>query len=300
MLRPFLLALLAALALPAAAQSAAINGFVRDASSGETLIQATVRVERDGAPVRGAATNVSGFYSLGDLEAGTVTVVASYIGFRTLRETVALEAGETVRLDLELQPEGVTSDEVVVEAQESIEEERAPGTTTVSIDLVEALPTVFEADLFRSIQLLPGVKASSDFSSALYIRGGSPDQTLILLDGTTVYNPTHFFGFFSTFNTDAIKDVRLYKGAYPSTYGGPPRVGRRRLQPRRQPERDARVADRRHPGEPRRPRGSRSWLGRPGVVLAQRAPLDVGAALERLARAARRGRHPGELSTSTT
>ena len=216
-----LLALLAALAVPAAAQSAAVNGFVRDAASGETLLQATVRVERDGGgPVRGAATNASGFYSLGDLEAGTVTVVASYIGFRALRETVVLEPGETVRLDLELEPDGVTSDEVIVEAEESIEEERAPGTTTVSIDLVEALPTVFEADLFRSIQLLPGVKASSDFSSALYIRGGSPDQTLILLDGTTVYNPTHFFGFFSTFNTDAIKDVRLYKGAYPSTYGG--------------------------------------------------------------------------------
>ena len=214
------LALLAALALEAAAQPAAINGFVRDASSGETLIQATVRVERDGQPTRGAATNVSGFYSLGDLEAGPATVVASYIGFRTLRETVVLEAGGTLRLDLELQPDGVTTDEVVVEAEEPIEEERAPGTQTVSIDLVEALPTVFEADLFRSIQLLPGVKASSDFSSALYIRGGSPDQTLILLDGTTVYNPTHFFGFFSTFNTDAIKDVRLYKGAYPSTYGG--------------------------------------------------------------------------------
>ncbi|MGB3544162.1 TonB-dependent receptor [Rubrivirga sp.] len=221
MIRLSFLALLAALAVPAVAQSAAINGFVRDASSGETLLQATVRVEREGdASIRGAATNASGFYSLGDLEPGTVTVVASYIGFRTRRETVVLEAGETVRLDLELQPDGVVSDEVVVEAQESIEEERAPGTTTVSIDLVEALPTVFEADLFRSIQLLPGVKASSDFSSALYIRGGSPDQTLILLDGTTVYNPTHFFGFFSTFNTDAIKDVRLYKGAYPSTYGG--------------------------------------------------------------------------------
>ncbi|MEM0960958.1 MAG: TonB-dependent receptor [Bacteroidota bacterium] len=202
---------------PAIAQTATLNGFVRDAASGETLLQATVRVEGTG---RGAATNVSGFYTLGNLEPGTVTIVASYIGYQSQRQTVVLAAGETVRLDIDLQPEGVITDEVVVEAEEPIEEERAPGTQTVSIDLVEALPTVFEADLFRSIQLLPGVKASSDFSSALYIRGGSPDQTLILLDGTTVYNPTHFFGFFSTFNTEAIKDVRLYKGAYPSTYGG--------------------------------------------------------------------------------
>ena len=213
--RLLLLALLATSA--ASAQPATLNGFVRDATSGETLIQATVRVDGTG---RGAATNVQGFYTLGDLDAGEVTVLVSYVGYETARETVTLAAGETRRLDLELTPDGLTSDEVVVEADEPIEEERAPGTQNVSIDLVEALPTVFEADLFRSIQLLPGVKASSDFSSALYIRGGSPDQTLILLDGTTVYNPTHFFGFFSTFNTEAIKDVRLYKGAYPSTYGG--------------------------------------------------------------------------------
>lgn len=212
-----LLLLVALAAAGAQAQPATLNGFVRDATSGETLLQATVRV--DGTS-RGAATNVQGFYTLGDLEPGAVTVVVSYVGYQTLRETVTLAPGETRRLDLELAPDGVTSDEVVVEAETPIEEERAPGTQTVSIDLVEALPTVFEADLFRSIQLLPGVKASSDFSSALYIRGGSPDQTLILLDGTTVYNPTHFFGFFSTFNTQAIKDVRLYKGAYPSTYGG--------------------------------------------------------------------------------
>ena len=212
-----LVALASTAASAQGAEPATVNGFVRDAVSGETLIQATVRVEGTG---RGAATNVQGFYTLGGLGAGEVALVASYVGYQTVRQTVALEAGQTLRLDLELTPEGLTSGEVVVEAEEPIEEERAPGTQNVSIDLVEALPTVFEADLFRSIQLLPGVKASSDFSSALYIRGGSPDQTLILLDGTTVYNPTHFFGFFSTFNTEAIKDVRLYKGAYPSTYGG--------------------------------------------------------------------------------
>ena len=217
---PLLAALAVALGVlgaDAQAQTATVNGFVRDGASGETLIQAAVRVEGGD---RGAATNVQGFYTLGGLAPGTVTLVASYIGYRTVRQTVTLAPGETLRLDLDLPPDGVVADEVVVEAEEPIEEERAPGVQNVSIDLVEALPTVFEADLFRSIQLLPGVKAANDFSSALYIRGGSPDQTLILLDGTTVYNPTHFFGFFSTFNTEAIKDVRLYKGAYPSTYGG--------------------------------------------------------------------------------
>jgi len=78
--------------------------------------------------------------------------------------------------------------------------------------MVKHLPSVLEADLFRAIQLLPGIKASSVFFSGLYIRGGSPDHTLILMDRTTVFNPTHFFGFFSTFNPDAIKDVRIFKG----------------------------------------------------------------------------------------
>ncbi len=192
-----------------------VNGFVRDASTGETLIQATVLLDSLG---RGAATNTQGFYTLGGLAPGTYTLRVSFVGFATVRRAVTVGAGEAVRVDVSLTPE--TLGEVVVTAEEPIEEERAPGLQTVPIRLVESLPSVFEADLFRSIQLLPGVKASSDFSSALYVRGGSPDQTLILLDGTTVYNPTHFFGFFSTFNTEAIKDARLYKGAYPSQFGG--------------------------------------------------------------------------------
>ena len=202
----------------ALAQTATLNGFIRDADSGETLIQATVLVS--GPVERGAATNTQGFYTLAALPAGAYAVTTSYVGYRTQRDTVELATGETLRFDVDLQPEGVAGAEVTVEAEDPIEEERAVGVQEVSIKLVEELPTVFEKDLFRSIQLLPGVKSSSDFSSKLYIRGGSPDQTLILLDGTTVYNPTHFFGFFSTFNTDAIKDVRLYKGAYPSQYGG--------------------------------------------------------------------------------
>lgn len=212
-----LLGLWALVAAPAAAQQAAVQGYVRDAATGETLLQANVLVEGAG---RGTATNTSGFYALAGLAPGAYTLAFSYLGYVTARETVTLEPGETRRLDVALRPETAEVGEVVVEAEETLEEERAPGLQQVPIELVERLPSVFEADLFRSIQLLPGVKSSSDFSSKLYIRGGSPDQTLILLDGTTVYNPTHFFGFFSTFNTEAIKDVRLYKGAYPAIYGG--------------------------------------------------------------------------------
>jgi hypothetical protein len=214
-----LVLLLAFLALvPAAAgQEASVSGTVRDAETGETLVQATVLAE---GTARGAATNRQGFYALTGLEAGAATLVFSYIGYEPVRETLTLAPGERRRLDVALQPATFEGGEVVVESEAPIEEEKAVGVQEVPIRLIQQIPSAVENDLFRALQLLPGVKAASDFSSRLYIRGGSPDQTLILLDQTTVYNPTHFFGFFSTFNTDAIKDVRIYKGGYPAEYGG--------------------------------------------------------------------------------
>lgn len=216
-----LLALAILLSAPTATaqDTATLSGHVRDATTGETLLGANVLVEE---AERGAATNNSGFYTLSGLEPGTYTVAASYIGYQRTTATVTLDPGEDRRLDLELPPDGVTLDEVIVR-DENDDEERDLGVERVSTDLIQELPAVLEPDVFRSLQYLPGIKAASDFSSGLYIRGGSPDQTLILLDQTTVYNPSHFFGFFSTFNPDAIKDVQLYKGAFPAEYGG--RIG---------------------------------------------------------------------------
>lgn len=169
---------------------------------------------------RGTSSNTSGFYTLTNLEPGTYTLVCTYIGYRRFEQEITVESGESLRLDIELVPEGVQLDDIVVESEREREEQRNIGTAQVSAQLIKDLPSVLEPDVFRSVQLLPGVKAASDFSSGLYVRGGSPDQTLILLDETTVYNPSHFFGFFSTFNPDAVKDVRLYKGGYPAEYGG--------------------------------------------------------------------------------
>jgi len=195
-----------------------LGGIVRDAATGESLFQATVRFE--GTAI-GAATNVSGVYALTGFTPGTYTIVASYIGYQDFRLERTFRAGEQVRLDIELSPRAEDLDEVVISAEaQRLEEARRVGTAQISTALIRQLPAVFEPDVFRSLQLLPGIKAISDFSSGLYIRGGSPDQTLILLDRTTVYNPTHFFGFFSTFNPDAIKDVRVYKGGFPAEYGG--------------------------------------------------------------------------------
>ncbi len=202
----------------AAAQPASVSGYIRDGASGETLIGATV-IRSD--TTVGTVANTAGYYTLGGLRPGSYTLVYSYIGFAKATRSVTLAPGERRRLDVDLFPEGVQTAEIVVEATADAEADRqAIGLATVTPALALRVPATLEPDLFRAIQLLPGVAAASDFSSALYVRGGSPDQTLILLDRTTVYNPAHFFGLFSTFNPDAIKDARLYKGAYPAAYGG--------------------------------------------------------------------------------
>jgi hypothetical protein len=195
-----------------------IYGYVRDARTGETLIMANVIVA---GTTTGAATNTSGYYTLTGLPAGSFTFVASYLGYESARVEMTLGPGENRRVDFRLSPDGVSMEEVVVQADRDGEELRtAVGVAQMPVRLVQQLPAVFEADVFRSLQLLPGIAAASDFSSGLYIRGGSPDQTMILLDGTTVYNPTHVFGFFSTFNPDALKDIQVFKGGFPARYGG--------------------------------------------------------------------------------
>ncbi len=214
-----LLSLLPAYAIHAQ-ETASVNGYITDSRTGETLILANIALMDIN---RGASSNTSGYYTITNIPPGTYTLAASYIGFRRFEREITLEAGQNIRLNIELVPEGVELDALVVEADADREEQRNIGTAQIATQLIKDLPSVIEPDVFRSVQLLPGVKAASDFSSGLYVRGGSPDQTLILLDETTVYNPTHFFGFFSTFNPDAVKDVRLYKGGYPAEYGG--RIG---------------------------------------------------------------------------
>ncbi len=197
---------------------AALDGFITDASNGETLISANVILE---GTLRGATSNLSGYYAISGIEPGTYTVRYSYIGFNTVTREVVLAAGESVRLDIELATTEELLETLEVSADRITEgEQRSIGVSQISVATIQQLPQVFEPDVFRSLQLLPGVAQSSDYSSGLYIRGGDPAQTLILLDRTKIYNPSHVFGFFSTFNTDAIKDVRLFKGGFPANYGG--------------------------------------------------------------------------------
>lgn len=207
--------------------SGSIAGRVIEAESGEAVIGASVAVYTDSASLgrkalRGAITNKFGFYSIAGLAPGTYLVQTRSIGLATLTQpvTIGTDAAD-VRLDVSLGSGSLSTREVIVEA----DRDRSATGSISSVDLrpgfMEQLPSLGgEVDVFRTLQLLPGVKSISEISSGLYIRGGSPDQNLILLDGVIVYNPSHLGGFLSTFNSDALRDVRLIKGAFPAEYGG--------------------------------------------------------------------------------
>ena len=202
-------------ALPAAAQPRTLSGYVQDASSGERLIGASLWEGRTGA---GAVTNAYGFFSL-RLPPGEALVAVSYIGYRTDTLRVGASEGSVQRV-VELAPTAGVLGEVEVTAERHTLGEPTL-TTRVSIQEVEQIPALLgETDLLKAMQLLPGVKSGAEGSGGLYVRGGAPDQNLILLDGTPVFNAFHLFGFVSVFNTDALRSVDLLKGGFPARYGG--------------------------------------------------------------------------------
>ncbi len=211
-------ALLVLTALPL--HAATLSGFVRNAEDGESLSYATVRLAD--LPL-GAQSNASGYYAIKNVPPGTHIVVSSHIGYTTRRDTICLsQADADIRLDLALTAGALTTTQtlVVTSQRNAAERDAQPGYLSLQSEPLRQMPAVGEADLLRSLQLLPGIQSASDISSGLYIRGGGPDQTRILLDQIPLYNPSHAFGFFSTFNPDAIKDINLYKGTYPAAYGG--------------------------------------------------------------------------------
>ncbi len=196
----------------------AINGFIEDTTSKETLVGATVTIK---GTKLGAYTNKSGYFSVSNIPPGEQTVVVTSVGYIRKEVKVRIEAGSSVKLRVQMIQSKATTKEVLVSAERT-EDKRQISISQVNIPM-EQLSQIRiggEADIFRALQMLPGVLSSSQISSGLYIRGGSPDQNLVLLDGMTVYNPTHLFGFISAFNNDAVKDVDLIKGGFPAEYGG--------------------------------------------------------------------------------
>jgi len=195
-----------------------VNGFVRDKSNGESLPSANVMIK----DLRiGTVTNMEGYFVLPDLPVGIFTVQVSLLGYKTEVFQVNTADSQSVTRTIQMKSESIQEKEVVVTGDQ-LKEQKTIQTSYLSLKGPElsSMPYVGEADVFRALKVLPGVKAVSEISSGLFVRGGSADQNLILLDGTVVYNPSHLFGFFSTFNNDAIKDVELMKGGYPAEYGG--------------------------------------------------------------------------------
>ncbi len=201
-----------------AAAQGVVNGDVHDATNGEPLAYANVYLE---GTEFGAATNLRGYFFISGVPDGDYQIVASFVGYEEQRKPIAVRGG-VVRVSFELRPTAIRVGEVKVTADRA-RFEREVQVSAVRLDArqLQFVPRVGgEADLFRTIQLLPGVITTSDFSNKLYIRGGSPDQNLILLDGVTVYNPSHLFGLFSPFVSEAVSDVTLLAGGFPAKYGG--------------------------------------------------------------------------------
>ena len=195
-----------------------INGFVRDEANGESLPYVNVSIKNTQL---GAATNDLGYYVINNVPPGEYTLLFSMIGFARVEDTVRVRVGAIVKRNVSLKTNVIEMEGVVKTAErERFEREVEVSTTTLTARQMNSLPMLAESDVFRTLRLLPGVVARNDFSSQLYVRGGSPDQNLVLLDGVTVYNPFHLLGLFSMFNTDAIKEIEFMTGGFPAEYGG--------------------------------------------------------------------------------
>lgn len=207
-------------AVAAPASPSTISGFVYDKSTGETLIGATVYLK---GTRLGGTTNSNGYFVISDVPSGKDTLVVSYLGYHRHEQALDLSRSIGRLLKISLEPKAYKVGEVVVTADSMTMAERAFKRPVSTLDLtqsqVNAIPKFIEPDLLRALESLPGIMPISDFSSALYVRGGTPDQNLYLIDGAVIYEPEHAFGIFSTFNTDAIKRVMVSKGGFGAQYG---------------------------------------------------------------------------------
>ncbi|HQW25531.1 MAG TPA: TonB-dependent receptor, partial [Saprospiraceae bacterium] len=196
-----------------------ISGYVKDDQSGETLIGANVYLENDATT--GTVTNTYGFFSM-TLPEGVHRIVVSYLGYQHHVEELTLLSNTNLNISM---VQGIEMQEVVVAAKGEEEDENVQSTSmgrvSLPIEQIKVLPALLgEVDILKTIQLLPGVSSAGEGSAGFYVRGGGADQNLVLLDEAVVYNSGHFLGFFSVFNSDAIKNTTLIKGGIPAVYGG--------------------------------------------------------------------------------
>lgn len=194
-----------------------ISGTIKDSETGETLIGTNIFTREN---MKGVTSNHYGFYSL-SLDPGKYTFVVSFVGYNDFVKTIDLNKNMIINVDL--QPKMLTTDEVVITGERADKNIQSTdmGKVDIPIEQIKTLPAFFgEVDIIKSIQLLPGVQNAGEGNIGFYVRGGGPDQNLVMLDEATVYNAAHLFGFFSVFNADAIKSAELTKAGMPAYYGG--------------------------------------------------------------------------------
>ena len=200
-----------------AQQHFTLSGYLRDATSGEALIYATIYPEFSKT---GVSSNEYGFFSI-TLPEGKYNLVFSYIGYQTIEKEIVLD--KNLHENISLSPVDTKIEEITIigHPKENNVRQNEIGTVRLDVKELSMIPVFFgEQDILKSIQLMPGVSPVGEGSSGFYVRGGNPDQNLILLDDAPVFNPSHLLGFFSVFNSDAIRDAKLYKGGVPARYGG--------------------------------------------------------------------------------
>ncbi len=197
-------------------QKYTISGYIKDKNTGEEIIGANIFVKDLNT---GTTTNAYGFYSL-SLPKGKYNIVFSFLGYK--EEELNIDLNTNKSLNISLESTAIITTEVVVtgEKKQNIESSKM-SVIKLPVETIKSLPAFMgEVDIMKTIQLLPGIQAAGEGNSGFYVRGGGPDQNLIILDEATIYNAAHLFGFFSVFNADAIKDMEIYKGGMPAEYGG--------------------------------------------------------------------------------
>jgi hypothetical protein len=198
-------------------KSVTISGFIRDARTGETLTGAIVYPKE--LPTIGITSNSYGYFSL-TLPIGNYSLIVQFLGYKT--KIIPMELKENTKISVDMEEESIALKEITITGEKNnnnvVQSELI---SKIDVKEIQNIPVILgEKDILKTIQLLPGVAPAGEGNAGFYVRGGGVDQNLILLDEAPVYNPSHLLGFFSTFNSDAIKDITLYKGGFPAEYGG--------------------------------------------------------------------------------
>jgi ferric enterobactin receptor len=204
---------------PPSTRNFTLSGIIHDQSTGETLPFASIQVK---GTKYGTTTNADGYFTLIKVPDDTSTLIVQYVGYQKTPVYLSPMVPKK-NLEINIRPQSQTLKEVRISAHKDdvvfVKKEEV-GTIKLTPLKIEQLPSIGEKDMMRSFQLMPGISASNESSSGLYVRGGTPDQNLVLYDGFTVYHVDHLYGFFSAFNSNALKDIQLYKGGFESRFGG--------------------------------------------------------------------------------